>query len=198
MRVGDSVCVKNDGESCILNYQENLTLGHGKYTAEYAMRADRKRSKRAEKDVLQSSKLRRIQRKNERDLLKKTNEKAEGVQYQSNWAFNEVMNHIDKSSEKISEASTNIVYFDLETTGFGCNADILQIAAQKDEEKFNVYIKSSKEISAQATETTGLHKINGNLYLRDKILETTEMTEALKLFQDRIFGHISGIQKTSS
>jgi len=61
-RVANSVCVKNDGESSILNVQERLRLPRGSHTAKYAFQSDCKRSKRAVRDKSRTKKLRRIQK----------------------------------------------------------------------------------------------------------------------------------------
>ncbi|KYQ50077.1 Fatty acid synthase, partial [Trachymyrmex zeteki] len=171
-RVTNSVCVKNDGESSTLNVQEKLQLPRGSHTVKYAFKADRKRSKRVVRDKSRTKKLRRIQLKNNRENLRKVTEEAESTTYKSNCGIDEATNNvnINKDSGETLNISNNIVYFDLETTGFSNDADILQIAA--------VY-----QISTCASKATGLCHVNSNLYLRGKEIETFTIVNALESFK---------------
>lgn len=70
-RVADSVCVKNDGERSLLEIQRTIGLTIGTHTAKFAERVDSKRLKRAEKSKSKYSKLKRIELKNNREILRK-------------------------------------------------------------------------------------------------------------------------------
>ncbi|KAK0170513.1 hypothetical protein PV328_008351 [Microctonus aethiopoides] len=77
-----------------------------------------------------------------------------------------------------------------ETSGFGKNAEILQIAAKFDDNAFSVYAKPTKKICYSASKITGLHEINGSLYLRGKEVNAMLLKDALFSFQE--FLNISG------
>lgn len=99
---------------------------------------------------------------------------------------NEVIDtHIASISQDnlvISMDDCDIVYFDLETSGFGKSNEILQIAAMYGEHEFSVYVNPTKEISSEASLHTGLRNISGQLYLRDKKVETVPLKDALLSF----------------
>jgi len=60
--------------------------------------------------------------------------------------------NINKDRETLNVAN-NIVYFEM--TRLSNDADILQIAAVCNNKVFNVYVKSSKQISTDASKATG-------------------------------------------
>lgn len=51
---------------------------------------------------------------------------------------------------KVSEDLCNFLYFDLETSGFGGTADILQIAIKVQDQTFNVYINPFQLVDPKA------------------------------------------------
>ncbi|CAH0555169.1 unnamed protein product [Brassicogethes aeneus] len=191
-RYASAICTKNEGDSHIMAVNEKLSLSPGKHTKSFTSQMDRTRLKRTIKCQLPSTKRRRIILSKKRDNLRQKNEKLEGVQYQTNCGF---LNLSTQSTEELIDQasyvdfpnvisdSSKIVYFDLETSGFHKTDEILQIAAQYDECKFNVYITPTKEINPEASEHTGLKNINGQLYLRhDKVL-TVCLEDALRAFK---------------
>jgi len=127
--------------------------------------------KRAVKDKSRIKKLRRIQLKNRKNL-RKVPEESEGTTNKSNCGIDEAMNNINinKDRETLNVAN-NIVYFDLETTRLSNDADILQIAAVCNNKVFNVYVKSSKQISTGANKATELCIVNSNLYYKITFLK---------------------------
>ncbi|XP_074113941.1 LOW QUALITY PROTEIN: uncharacterized protein LOC141537002 [Cotesia typhae] len=191
-RYASAVCSKNDGESHLLEVYKILTLSPGKNTELYASRYDKKRRDRAKKAKLLSAKVRRNLLAENREKLRKKNEKTEGLQYESNCGFtndnniNEVVDaniaSICQDNFLITLDNCDIVYFDLETSGFGKSNEILQIAAMYEEHEFSIYINPTKEISSEASLHTGLRNISGQLYLRDKKVETVPLKDALSSF----------------
>lgn len=190
-RYASAVCSKNDGESHLLEVYKILSLSPGKNTGLYASRQDKKRYERAKKAKLLSAKARRNLLAENREKLRKKNEKTEGVQYESNCGLtndndsNQVIDsHIVSMSQNslFSADNCDIVYFDLETSGFGKSHEILQIAAMYKEYEFSVYVNPTKEISSEASLHTGLRDIAGQLYLRDKKVDTLSLKDALLSF----------------
>ncbi|XP_044741081.1 uncharacterized protein LOC123302280 [Chrysoperla carnea] len=191
-RYASAVCSKNDGESYLLEVYKILTLSPGKNTELYASRYDKKRRDRAKKAKLLSAKVRRNLLAENREKLRKKNEKTEGLQYESNCGLsndnniNEVVDaniaSICQDNFLITLDNCDIVYFDLETSGFGKFNEILQIAAMYEEHEFSIYINPTKEISSEASLHTGLRNISGQLYLRDKKVETVPLKDALSSF----------------
>ncbi|KAF5286733.1 hypothetical protein FQR65_LT12466 [Abscondita terminalis] len=90
--------------------------------------------------------------------------------------------YTNKVDEETSKTHDPVVFFDLETSGFSRNSDILQIAAQCDKSTFSVYINPIQKISPYASEVTGLTNINGELWLKDVRLPTIPLKSALKEF----------------
>ncbi|CAG5109300.1 Protein of unknown function [Cotesia congregata] len=86
----------------------------------------------------------------------------EGTQYESNMGLlsTDVAHHSILNSE-VSEPIA--VFFDLETSRFSKQSDILQIAAQYNKSKFSVYVNPIQKIAAQASETNDLTNIRGEL-----------------------------------
>ncbi|XP_057338486.1 uncharacterized protein LOC130676349 [Microplitis mediator] len=163
-----------------------------KNTELYASRYDKKRRDRAIKAKLLSAKVRRNLLAENREKLRKKNEKTEGLQYESNCGLtndNNINEVIDTNIASICQDNLlitldncDIVYFDLETSGFGKSNEILQIAAMYEEHEFSIYINPTKEISLEASLHTGLRNISGQLYLRAEKLVTVPLKDALSSF----------------
>ncbi|KAH0539979.1 hypothetical protein KQX54_010658 [Cotesia glomerata] len=189
-RLASSVCTKNDGESSILEIRKNLGLSSGLNTDFYAKQADLKRTIRSDDAKLPEAKKRRISSAQAREKLKKTNEKVEGIQYQSNFGFSESVDtshdiddsQLESTQIKITSETCNLVYFDLETSGFCKNDEILQIAASCEGRKFSIYINPTKRIDDEASVHTGLKNIKGDLYFRGKKVLSVPIKDALESF----------------
>lgn len=185
-RIADSVCTLNDGEKCIINYKKALELPVGEITSKYVKTSQKKRLSRKERSKLVSNKKRRLKLKQERENLRKKKEISEGLTYASNCNFETEINLTKKTCNSITN-SDKIVYFDLESTGFDADADIVQISAKCNRKIFNVYIYPEKEITHGASKVTGFTKINNELYLRDKPIKTLTITEALLSFEQFLY-----------
>ncbi|KYM97853.1 DNA polymerase III polC-type [Cyphomyrmex costatus] len=75
-----------------------------------------------------------------------------------------------------------VVLFDLETTGLSKNDEISQIAAYTKESSYDMYIIPSKGISKGASAVTGLHGLNGELYLRENRVQAVSASQAFQQF----------------
>lgn len=179
-RVGDAVCVWNDGEDCIAKFRMRVDLSEGFYTTRYATSTDGKRIKRKNKSSTSETKLRRIILKQQREALRKSLEQVEGISYQSNCGMDM---EIDLPEESNNDTKFLIVYFDLETTGLDMSAEIVQIAAKCGRYEFSVYVNPTKEISRSATKVTGLSNDGGFLCPNGKAVEHSNQKEALLAFK---------------
>ena len=140
----------------MVDVQKKILQSPGKYTILYASRSYEIRGKRAENQLKLSSKKRRRELQKNRENMRKVTEKGKGVLYQSNCAMEpnfEVINNLVEIKPIYKKNS--LVYFDLETTGFGYEAGILQIAAKCDEREFNVCIIPTTEILESVTRVNG-------------------------------------------
>ncbi|KAK0170577.1 hypothetical protein PV328_008414 [Microctonus aethiopoides] len=82
-----------------------------------------------------------------------------------------------------NEFPTKIVHFDLETSGLSANAHILQIGAVCGEQIFHVYIHTRQNISSAASKMTQLFHKCGQLFYKNKEVETLRISDALKSFE---------------
>ncbi|XP_046410232.1 uncharacterized protein LOC124174789 [Neodiprion fabricii] len=170
IRVASAFCVKNDGDKSVLNIQKKLNLPNGLQTVKYVRQMDVHREKITIFNQTKGKKIRRLELKRKRELLRKNNEKSEGITYESNCGINRLNDYVrdSKKSNIIDEHETIVVYFDIETTGFAADAHILQIAAICDTEVFNVYIHTKTNIFASASAVTKLHHDHGKNLFHDK------------------------------
>ncbi|XP_049429310.1 DNA polymerase III PolC-type-like isoform X1 [Epinephelus fuscoguttatus] len=79
---------------------------------------------------------------------------------------------------------SNIVFFDLETTGLDPRCHIIQLSAICGEREFNAYILPRRPISPKASELTGLTQSRGTLYRHGTPLDTVFLYDALNDFID--------------
>lgn len=196
-RLASTVCTKNDGDGHLLDVMSKLNVSPGKYTESFTAKADKVKAQRAEKSKLLKSKTRRNILKQERENLRKKKENTEGINYQSNCGFDidseknnfalepQFLETLQSTQQNLAnQEDFTIVYFDLETSGFEKNADILQIAAKFKDNSFSVYAIPTKNINPSASKVTGLHQKCGTLYLRDKEIEAITLKDALLSFQE--------------
>ncbi|XP_074106493.1 uncharacterized protein LOC141532165 [Cotesia typhae] len=180
------ICTKNDGEQYLSTVKEKLNLSPGKNTELYAANRDSQRKRRAEASQMHSAKCRRNLLKQDRENLRKKTENSEGVQYSPNCGFDtDINNNEDIELDELMEVdeenldSFNIVFFDIETSGFANSADILQLAAKVEGRKFSVYIQPTQPVVAAASAVTGLTVVDDELYLNDVKVKTISLKESL-------------------
>ncbi|KAK0160250.1 hypothetical protein PV328_007678 [Microctonus aethiopoides] len=133
-----------------------------------------------------------------RTNLRKKKEDMEGTHYESNMgllstnvAHDSIFN-AEGINEEIIEADDDgaqvskpiAVFFDLETSSFSKQSDILQIAAQYNESKFSVYVNPIQKIAAQASEANGLTNVRGELMLNGTRVPSIPLRLALDAFRN--------------
>ncbi|CAG5073037.1 Protein of unknown function, partial [Cotesia congregata] len=161
-RLASTVCTKNDGDGHLLDVMLKLNVSPGQ----------------------------------KREFAEKK-ENTEGINYQSNCGFDidsektnfalepQFLETLQSTQQNlVNQEDFTIVYFDLETSGFEKNADILQIAAKFKDYSFSLYAIPTKKINPSASKVTGLHQKCGTLYLRDKEIEAITLKDALLSFQE--------------
>lgn len=151
-------------------------------------------------------KANRIRRVKNRNALKNRREEKEGTTYSSQMGLLEedglgVLPSVDEENvddeglggeglggeglggEGLGgEVAEAVVMFDIETTGFDSNCDILQIGARFKDSKFNIFIKPTKTINKYATKATGLTSNSGDLYKHGKLVPTIPLQAAIPKF----------------
>lgn len=68
----------------------------------------------------------------------------------------------------VPSEACQIVDFNLETSGFGKSAEILQIAARCENCSISIYINLTEAIDQKASKVTGLENIKGVLYFHNR------------------------------
>lgn len=189
VRYASVVCTKNEGERYICDLRKKAQLTEGEYTARFADQSDSARANQYMRAKSITTKARRNELRVDRENLRKKSESAEGIQYQSGCgllldtdACNSFSDPSENTNLKLIADNYEIMYFDLETSGFAYSAYILQIAAKCGLFKFSIYATPTKMIDPRATEVTGLKNIGGELHLRGEKVDTIPMKEALLAF----------------
>ncbi|KAH0549407.1 uncharacterized protein LOC123261680 [Cotesia glomerata] len=121
----------------------------------------------------------------------------EGTQYESNMGLlsTDVAHDSILNTEGINEdiiefddgtqvSEPIAVFFDLETSSFSKQSDILQIAAQYNKSKFSVYENPIQKIAAQASEANGLTNVRGELMLNGTRIPSIPLRLALDAFRN--------------
>ena len=126
------------------------------------------------------------------EKFEEKNESNEGVQYKRNCGIEMV--EIKRTSEHVSDVNVDtlnfsrsseicqIVFFDLETSGFGKTADILQIATRCVGGSFSVNVNLTQETNVKASDVTGLRNIGGQLFVYDQKVTSIPLKIALLAF----------------
>nr|XP_022319171.1 uncharacterized protein LOC111121963 [Crassostrea virginica] len=149
-RVAAAVAQKNIGHDSLIEVYEGLSLSPGKHTAIHVQRMNKKRENDSVRQKGVAFKRRRLELKNAKSTQVFTSEIKEGTMYQSGvdlsnddiTSFEEIPDHVSipNSTSLVTVDPTpncSFLYFDLETTGFGPDADIVQLACVCGEESFN-------------------------------------------------------------
>lgn len=82
--------------------------------------------------------------------------------------------------------SSNIVFFDLETTSLELDCDITQVSAIHDKEIFNTYVVPEKQFHPESSSVTGMTCYGEVLYLHNKPVEAVSKRVAQENFLDWI------------
>ncbi|XP_062570472.1 uncharacterized protein LOC134232509 [Saccostrea cucullata] len=193
-RIAAAVAQKNIGKSYIQEVNDELNMSPGAYTEKAVEKMDRKRKLQKIRQSSAEYKKRRCQIRKSSSQDQGCKEVREGKTYETSVGLEKMDEEQDINSipsatvepERIPLRNTDstFVYFDLETTGLGSSAEILEIGAARGQDIFQKYIKPNGTISANATCVTGLHMKNHELYYRDQKLATTDLKSALQKFSE--------------
>ncbi|XP_044579252.1 uncharacterized protein LOC123261620 [Cotesia glomerata] len=109
-------------------------------------------------------------------------EAREGITYQSNSEISASLELNEKfiSSNALTvDGSTKLVIFDIETTGLKLTDQIVQIAAQCHDKKYNAYIMPSCNFSAETSKITGLTVMYDQLHKNAVHIQTVSPKRAI-------------------
>ncbi|XP_015512661.2 uncharacterized protein LOC107219088 [Neodiprion lecontei] len=188
---------KNLGERYLQEAATKRLLSPGFHTTKYVGRKEKEAKRRYLRTKRPEFKKRRLFLKEQCTNLRKKKEDMEGIQYESNMGLlstnvahdsilntegiNEEINEADDNGTQVSEPIA--VFFDLETSSFSKQSDILQIAAQYDK-SFSVYVNPTQKIAAQASEANGLTNVRGKLMLNGTRVPSIPLRLALDAFHN--------------
>ncbi|XP_063991234.1 uncharacterized protein LOC135169826 isoform X5 [Diachasmimorpha longicaudata] len=184
-RVGAAVAEKNEGESYLLQVFEKMDLTIDENLRQHVQRVEGRASQIADRASTVEFKGNRLELKKNRAALRHRNEGSEGLTYQSQMGListpviNEQPMPNNETVADLANDEFQVVFFDLETSGFSANCDILQIAAGTGSTSFEIYIKPSKPIDRKATEKNHLANVSGDLYMNGILVEAVSIRCAL-------------------
>ncbi|XP_061750529.1 maternal protein exuperantia-like [Nerophis ophidion] len=81
-----------------------------------------------------------------------------------------------------AETRHSLVFFDLETTGFGPKCEIVQLAAVSGDSFLNLHVVPRCPVHPKATQVTGFSVVRQELYLHGRLVPTKSLREALASF----------------
>lgn len=139
----------------------------------------------------------RLLLKKYRSALRHRKENAEGTTYENNCTLLSAPATQETPAEESNqlmedESGMPVVLFDLETSGFDGNAEILQMAAKSGCHTYAVYVTPTKPISHQATAVHGLINSYGDLMHNGVIVPSVPIRAALGGFQNWLQSSFNG------
>ncbi|XP_065198098.1 uncharacterized protein LOC135829628 [Sycon ciliatum] len=162
-RVGAAVAQQTIGYTYVSKVCTEAGLSPSRHAEMLGRKMDGKRKRESLRKSSKPVKRRRLELSQLRSSKQSAVEVREGPQYGSECALRPSDDHVlpppsGPVSCKPLETSkdTNLVFFDLETTGFGNCAEIVQLAAQSGSNTFSQYVVPEKSIHPKATEKIGL------------------------------------------
>ncbi|CAH3150865.1 unnamed protein product [Pocillopora meandrina] len=174
--VACAVGQKNLGHSYVSQAFMKTQLSPGSNSLKFAKKMDKRILNLKEKPKTREYKKKRIEKKEK--WLKKTKqlENREGQQYSSGMCFDghNAAQEIPAppAASKMEKVLLNKDYhqiiFDLETSGKGNDAEILQIAATDGKDEFSIYVKPCHVISSEASAVNKLTFQRGMLFYDGK------------------------------
>lgn len=183
-RVAAAVCQTNIGTKYVYNAYQRLGFRKSTQTEKYRDKKDEARLKLAEMRKGKKAKMRRNHLRKIRSSKRENTEKKEGRTYESDMGFSSSQHLLEDyiPNAPIVNNDSEIVYFDIETTGLHKKAEILQIAAKNKNTCFSEYAYPKNNISAVASEVTGLKLIDGELFLHETKLTANPLKFVLQNF----------------
>jgi len=82
----------------------------------------------------------------------------------------------------VDNKQCKIIFFDLETSGFETDCNILQIAAICEKNEFSVYAVPIQPISNSASKSHNLYRVGEDLFLKDVKVDAIELCDTLISF----------------
>ncbi|XP_043289283.1 uncharacterized protein [Venturia canescens] len=187
IRVAAAIVHKNIGNTSIVDVTNKLKTPLSESSLRYRVKLDEMAQERKRKAETLEFKKRRRQLSDRSSRKRSKTSTKEGICYQSGCGFDLGMEFIDQPMVSLLSNAVEdftIVYFDLETTGFGKSKEIVQIAAAHESATFDAYVMPTREISAQASDVTGLVKRSNVLYLHNEpVISLTEIDAMEGFFQ---------------
>ncbi|KAJ8684808.1 hypothetical protein QAD02_020601 [Eretmocerus hayati] len=182
-RAAAAVCQKNIGCKYAMQVFEEAGFASGIATERFRKRKDEIREKKAKNEKSISAKKRRYELKKQRSSNDSSQNRREGITYESGVSFHDVSDLMPNPSPKFAHLQAHPelkifkrVVIDVETTGMSVNHDqIFEIANSS----FVVYILPSKAISEGASEATGFRMSRGELYHKEEKIATKSAEAAV-------------------
>lgn len=174
---------KNLGEQHTEEICNVMNLSPGKHHLQHINRTQEKLIRRRALIKTPEYKRRRNELKAKRRALRYHKGRTEGITYENNCSlFTETAENNHETDFEFHDNETPIILFDLETSGFERNCDILQIAAKYGEKTFSTYVNPTKQISAAVTAANGLVNCQGILMLHGNRVNSTTIRLAIVSF----------------
>lgn len=192
LNIDASVLEKDEDESYLLELTDTES-NHGSslYSRENCTRLDIKISKKIEEPCKKDNNVEKVIDKRKRDHVHIESENKQRGTYKQNVILKFNSPQIKMTGNRINKnlvGTFTLVYFSIETSGKSNDAEILQITAVSDRKTFSVHVEPTKVIGKSVTAVNGLYNIGGNLYLRNKKLKTSSITDALQAFSNFLNG----------
>ncbi|KAK3108256.1 hypothetical protein FSP39_004267 [Pinctada imbricata] len=195
-RVNASAAFINEGRSYISKVNKMAGISPGKFTESHADKQYKRRLKVEEKSKLPSTKRRRMQLKQERNMTQCALQTSEGDTYESEIGLRDdvdiekIPDPVPRGNFKpvtVSAGSPTLVIFDLETTDLirGRHMPhITQIAAVEFETGtlFNTYTVPKLPITEAAMKVTGIVSNSGKMTVHGKDVYSEHITAGLNKF----------------
>ena len=188
-RFASAVCQKNLGEPYLIRTIATLNMSSTIFLKNHTMRKIKKSEKKSNIIKTTKFKSRRIFLKKQRNQLRHQKELSEGTTYEKNVGLKLEEKAVEsENTEGLPQLSLkiefqhdqfSIAFFDLETSGFSAEDEILQIAVKSGEKQLNQYVTPKKKISAFATKVHGLTSEGRDLFFHGKIVPSEPLRAAL-------------------
>ena len=159
-------------------------LSPGKFTLQASARLNRKRLVEKSREVTRTYKRRRLQLKSARSSKSSVSSLREGETYHTDVDLQtSAPDTTEIPAAAVVDGSEETVFFDLETTGLGRDADVVQIAAVSGERKFSAYVIPQKRMSIEASRVTQIEVRGSKMCHHGKEVETVSLKDALMGFK---------------
>ncbi|XP_065194251.1 uncharacterized protein LOC135825567 [Sycon ciliatum] len=192
IRVGAAIAQKNLGYTYVSKVMEQAGMSPSSHAQAHGAKLDTRRAKATLRKSGKTVKRRRLELKELRSQKGASQELREGTSYQSESSLlaepdvDEIAGPVTPAKLSPEEKYT-FVYFDLETTGFGDDAEIIQLAASVPTVcKFSEYVLPEGSMSSGASDVTGVSvsTVGGKRVLvkAGEVLPTLSLPDAIERF----------------